>query len=95
MDRAQPLRDRDARSGRQGGLRLITNLFPIIVLLALPVAGWSVGRPFNPIDIVVGGVGIGALLVAVDGFLRHRELARHEPKRAARPRSSAPLAEGR
>ena len=66
-----------------------------IVLLGLPVAGWSFGRPFNPIDIVVGGMGIGALLVAVDGFLRHRELARHEPKRAARPRSSAALAEGR
>lgn len=66
-----------------------------IVLFALPVAGWSLGRPFNPIDVVVGGTGIGALLVAVDGFLRHRELARHERKRAARPRSGAALAEGR
>lgn len=59
-----------------------------IVLFALPVAGWSFGRPFNPMDVVVGGIGIGALLVAVDGFLGHRELARHERKPAA------PLAEG-
>ena len=54
-----------------------------IVLFALPVAGWAFGRPFNPIDIVVGGIGIGALLVAVDGFLRHREVAGHERKHAA------------
>ena len=66
-----------------------------IVLFALPVAGWSFGRPFHPIDVVVGGMGIGALLVAVDGFLRHRELARHKPKRAVRRRSRAALAEGR
>jgi hypothetical protein len=54
-----------------------------IVLFALPVVGWSFGRPFNPMDVVVGGIGIGALLVAVDGFLRHRALARHERRPAA------------
>ena len=59
-----------------------------IVLFALPVLGWAFGRPFNPIDIVVGGIGIGALLVAVDGFLTHRELPGHERKHAA------PVAEG-
>jgi hypothetical protein len=65
-----------------------------IVLVALPVGGWAFGRPFNPMDVVIGGIGIGALLVAVDGFLRQRELARHERKRSARRRTSVPLAEG-
>jgi hypothetical protein len=59
-----------------------------LVLFALPVVGWSFGRPFNPIDVVVGGMGLGALLVAVDGFLRQREHAPHERTPAA------PLVEG-
>ena len=58
-----------------------------IALFALPVGGWAFGRPFNPMDVVVGGVGIGALLVAVDDFLGRRKLARHARKPAA------PLAE--
>jgi hypothetical protein len=64
-------------------------LVTAIVLLGLPVAGWSFGRSFSSIDIVVGGVGIGALLVAVDDFVRRREPTCH----GACPHCGEPLPE--
>jgi hypothetical protein len=60
-----------------------------IVLVGLPVGGWIFARPFNPVDIIVGGVGIGALLVAVDDFLRRRELARLNAEAASPSHLSA------
>ena len=59
-----------------------------IVLLALPLARWSFGAPLEWMDMVVGGIGIGALLVALEDFLRRRGVARSCPDRAG------PLMEG-
>jgi len=60
-----------------------------IVLLAMPIARWSFGHSFWWVDLFVGGVGIGALLLAIEGFLERREPARARRKRAARRRASA------
>ena len=71
-----------------------------IVLLAMPIGRWSFGHSFWWVDLFVGGVGIGALLLAIEGFLERRAPARARRKRAARPRASAcphcgqPLLEG-
>ena len=50
-----------------------------IVLLALPLARWYFGAPLGWMDMVVGGIGIGALLVALEDFLRRRGVARSCP----------------
>ena len=56
-----------------------------IVLLSLPIGRWASVGSIGPMEIVVGGVGIGALLVAVDEFLR-------EPaRRRACPHCGEPL----
>lgn len=43
-----------------------------IGLLAMPVARWSFGHPFWWVELFIGGVGIGALLLALEGFLERR-----------------------
>ena len=43
-----------------------------IVLFALPVVRWYFGGPLGWIDMVVGGVGIGALLLALEDVLRRQ-----------------------
>lgn len=60
-----------------------------IVLLALPLARWFFAGSLGWIDIVVGGVGVGALMLALEDFLRRRALARLIGKRASR-RALAP-----
>jgi hypothetical protein len=71
-----------------------------IALLAVPLARWSFGGSFVWIDIVVGGIGIAALLLGVEDFLRRRDLARAIGKPAPRSRRGAcphcgePLPEG-
>jgi hypothetical protein len=59
-----------------------------VVLLGLPIARWSFGHSFWWVDLFVGGVGIGALLLAVEGFL-DRGRARPRRSRAAHRRASA------
>jgi ABC-type enterobactin transport system permease subunit len=58
-----------------------------IVLLALPLARWLYSGSLGSIEIVLGGIGVVALLLAVEDFLRRRELTRALRKRA--PRASA------
>jgi hypothetical protein len=53
-----------------------------IVLLGLTAVAWSY-RAVSPIDMVVGGLGLGALLWALDGFLARRAPARRPRKKAA------------
>jgi hypothetical protein len=71
-----------------------------IVLLALPLARWFYGGSLGWMGIVVGGVGVAALLLAVEDFLRKRDLARVLRDKAPRERRSAcphcgePLLEG-
>jgi hypothetical protein len=60
-----------------------------IVLLALPLARWFYAGSPSAMDIVVGGVGVAALLLAVEDFLRRRELARVIGKPASRGRDGA------
>ena len=43
-----------------------------IVLLAMPIARWLFGHAFWWVDVFIGGVGIGALLLALEGFLERR-----------------------
>ena len=68
-----------------------------IVLLALPAARGFAGS-FGWKDIFVGGLGVVALLLALEHFLRRRELARRIGKPAARrgrdcPHCGEPLPE--
>lgn len=46
-----------------------------IVLFSLPLLRWYFGGPLGWIDMVVGGVGIGALLLALEDFLERRAAA--------------------
>ena len=62
------------------------SLFAAFVLLGLAAAGWSYRGVVSSMDIVVGGIGLGALLVAVDDFLGRRELARRQRNKASRRR---------
>ena len=62
-----------------------------IVLLGMPIARWSFGHPFWWVDLFVGGVGIGALLLAVEQFLERRAPAR---PRAECPHCGHALLEG-
>jgi hypothetical protein len=67
-----------------------------IVLLALPSARWLYGAPLSWVDILVGGVGVAALLLALEDSLRRRALARairRKPASVACPRCGEPLAE--
>lgn len=59
-----------------------------IVLFALPSARWYFGGPLGWMDMIVGGVGIGALLLALEDFLRRRSVA------PSCPHCGAPLLEG-
>ena len=60
-----------------------------IVLLALISARWFYAGSIGWIGIVVGGVGVAALLLAVEDFLRRRDLARALGKRVSHKRRSA------
>jgi len=46
-----------------------------VVLLAMPIARWSFGHPFWWVDLFVGGVGIGALLLALEDVLERRRVS--------------------
>jgi hypothetical protein len=46
-----------------------------IVLLAMPIARWSFGHAFWWVDLFVGGVGIGALLLALEDVLERRRVS--------------------
>jgi hypothetical protein len=55
------------------------------VLIALPAAGWIYRASLSWMDSVVALIGIAALVLAVEDFLRRRHLGRwrrNEPKRA-------------
>jgi hypothetical protein len=54
-----------------------------LVLFALPLARGYFAGPLGWIDMVVGGVGIAALLLALEDFLRRRALARRIGKQDA------------
>jgi hypothetical protein len=56
-----------------------------IVLLALLCARWASGAPVIGVDIVIGGVGVAALLLA--------RAIRRKPAGVACPRCGEPLAE--
>ena len=69
------------------------------VLVALPVAGWIYRGSLSWMDSVVGLIGIAALVLAVEDFLRRRQLTRalQTPRSGGRhtvcPRSGEPLME--
>jgi hypothetical protein len=81
----------DEKIERWGGAILGT------VLVALPVAGWIHRGSLSWMDSVVGLIGIAALVLAVEDFLRRRHLARalQTPRAGGRhtvcPRSGEPL----
>jgi hypothetical protein len=61
-----------------------------IVLLAVPAIGWHYRGYWGWIETVVGGVGVAALLLAVEDFLRRLERRRG----GACPHCGEPLLEG-
>ncbi|HXV12543.1 MAG TPA: hypothetical protein VD839_17210 [Burkholderiales bacterium] len=68
-----------------------------IVLVTLPLAGWSYRGSVSWMDIIVALAGIAALVLVVEDLLRRRHLARalKSPRSARRhavcPRSGEPL----
>jgi hypothetical protein len=70
-----------------------------IILVALPLAGWLYRGSLSWMDSVVALIGIAALVLAVEDFLRRRQLARalQTPRAGGRhtvcPRSGEPLME--
>ena len=69
------------------------------VLVSLPLAGWVYRGSLSWMDSIVALIGIAALVLAVEDFVRRRQLARalQAPRSGGRhtvcPRSGEPLTE--